>query len=147
VQTETKSRLPDADGIRITELLSGDGADIAGAFQVLIQRARTAELAKAWGRAERAFFQAAPLGPPMIDDAAALSEARALLERGIVGTPNAARMRVARRLAKHSGASPKSIAERLRRKWDQDQKKPATYHLSGTSDCACLVPEYEKDGP
>jgi len=94
-------------------------------------------------RAARALFQSAA-GAPAKDDRAALAEAYELLSRGVVSTPHAARMRVARRLAKHSQISAETICERLRRKWEPPENVPRNYSV-GTSAAASGAGHIEKD--
>jgi phage head maturation protease len=108
-------QLTDDGAAALAKLLSsGQGADIAVGFRVLIDQADNQDSRKAWVRAERAFFQTVPTGRPAIDDDAALAEAQLLLQAGNAQSVRHAALLVARRLSRHG--DPNTLADRLRKK-------------------------------
>lgn len=70
----------------------------------------------AFARAARALFQVEPPGRPAINDAAAIAEAVALFKSGQATSLHKAFLRVARAIDGY--ADPRSVAERLRRKFN-----------------------------
>lgn len=74
-----------------------------------------------YARAARAIFQDSAAGRPAIDDRAALEEAQWLFESRRAPTLNCALLRVARAIC--GASSPRSVAERLRRKLKNSSTK------------------------
>ncbi len=101
-------------------------ADVADYLNDLARRTGD----RAFHRTARTLFQSQSAGRPTIDDRAAIAEAEALYATGKARSMWAAFIRVAR--SRYPSRRPKSVAERLQKKWRAQKKCPGNY-FSGQS--------------